>query len=143
MLLRYYDSAGIEADYNPRSGDVCLRPAADFRRLLRDAEGVITLLAGAVVVLAATPDGMVLRVGTRSGPLNDIDIDVSGHEGARVLEIAWPTGEVDRLSYAVTGWIEGDPTPGVEPEDFDFGLFLRNVRRDSARQRRMSGNADD
>ncbi len=33
--------------------------------------------------------------------------------------------------------IKDDPTPFVDEEDFDFGLFLSNVAKDESRQRRL------
>lgn len=143
MLLRYYDRVGVEADFDPNTGDLRLRPSLDFRQLLRDAEGVFTILAGVVLVLAPTSAGVTLRVSSRSSPLNGLLVEVIGDQAHRVLQIGWPTGEVDRLAYVVSGWIDADPTPGVEREDFDFGLYLQNVRNDPARQRRMCGISDD
>lgn len=143
MLLRYFDRAGIEADFDHGSGALHLRPATDLRRLLRDAQGVFTILSGAVLILETTPAVVILRVGQRSGELNDLGVEVSGNEGSRTLEITWPNGHIDRFCYAATGWIDNDPTPSVEREDFDFGLFLRNVRNDPGRQLRMSGLSDD
>ena len=142
MVLRYYDAAGIEAEFNPSGAYLRLRPSADFRRLVSEAEGVFTVLGGTVLVLLTTPAGATLFVGQRSSPLQDVSVAVSGGEHERVLEIHWPTGDVDRIKYTVTGWIESDPTPGVDREDFDFGLFLRNVRYDLARQQRMCGLGD-
>lgn len=34
-------------------------------------------------------------------------------------------------------WFENDPTPMVEKEDFDLGLFVRNVLSDPPRMRRV------
>ncbi len=143
MLLRYYDRAGIEAEFDLVTNNLRLRPSDDFGRLLREAEGTFTLLGGTVLVLITTKAGVQLRAGSRQGPLNDAEVTLAGHDGDRVLEIRWSSGDVYRLGYTVTGWIESDPTPGVEREDFDFGLFLQNVRYDSERQRRMCGLADD
>lgn len=143
MLLRYYDRAGIEAEFDPTTNSLRLGSSDDFGRLLREAEGTFALLGGAVLVLTTTTAGVHLLAGSRRCPLNDAEIVLAGHDGDRVLEIRWPSGDVDRLAYTVAGWIESDPTPGVEREDFDFGLFLRNVRYDPERQRRMCGLADD
>lgn len=139
MLLRYYDRAGVEATFEPTSGDFRLRPSTDLGRLLRQADGVFTVLAGVVLVLVTSQEGATVRVGSRSSPLNDVVVDVNGGPSDRVLTITWLSGEVDRFPYVVTGWIDSDTTPGVELEDFDFGLFLCNVRYDPARQRRMRG----
>ena len=89
------------------------------------------------MILSATLDEVTLRVGSRVSPLNDVGIEVSGDDSLRTLEIAWSASEVQRLQYAVVDWIENDPTPFVEREDFDFGLLLRNYRTDPARQLRM------
>ena len=143
MLLRYYDRVGIEAEFDERTGDLRLRPSPDTDRLRRDAKGSFTLLGGAVVILTITLDGVTLRVGSRASPLNDVGIEVSGDDTLRTLEIAWSASEVQRLQYAVVDWIENDPTPFVEREHFDFGLFLRNLRTDPARQLRMRRRSGD
>jgi len=35
--------------------------------------------------------------------------------------------------------IPGDPTPFIEDEDFDFGLFVRNISRSSERRKVLLG----
>ena len=54
------------------------------------------------------------------------------------LEISLKNGQLIRADYRVGGKIEGDPTPFVEDEDFDYGLFFENVVLNENRLRRIS-----
>jgi hypothetical protein len=46
-------------------------------------------------------------------------------------------GELLSFRYPSGPSLAGDPTPFVEPEHFDFGLFVANVANDPARLERM------
>ncbi len=56
-----------------------------------------------------------------------------------VLSILENGNEVMSVIYrdGLKDWIENDPTPMIEKEDFDFGLFVKNALSDKDRQRRL------
>ena len=64
-------------------------------------------------------------------------VNVQGHRNARQLKVF----QGDKLRFEVTYSLEGedqiipnDPTPFVEEEDFDIGLFISNISRDPKRR---------
>lgn len=58
--------------------------------------------------------------------------------GDAYVEILLNDGNSLTAHYSLGGKIAGDPTPFVEDEDFDFGLFFENVVLNEDRWRRMA-----
>lgn len=61
-------------------------------------------------------------------------------DDTRTLRVSGRNGSVAEVSYRrPTPWPPpgDDPTPFVEEEQFDFGLFVHNVIGDAARQERL------
>lgn len=54
------------------------------------------------------------------------------------LEVSLRSGQLVKIDYCIGGKIEGDPTPFVEDEDFDYGVFFENVVLNEERLRRIN-----
>ena len=58
--------------------------------------------------------------------------------GEANLDINLKYGRIIKVDYRVCDKIPGDPTPFLEDEDFDYGLFFENLVLDENRLRRIS-----
>lgn len=70
---------------------------------------------------------------------DDTVIDVSGNKKNRILKVQKNGQIVYAASYENTiPTFENDPTPFIEDEHFDFGLFMSNLSKDPARRARIA-----
>ena len=97
-------------------------------------------------------DGMMLAICGVAGRLfiiygNDMfelsgssRVDISGSGLRRKLHFAFDGGVSVEVPYSVREdmIIENDPTPMIDDEDFDFGLFISNVCSDVERRGRAT-----
>lgn len=86
---------------------------------------------------------LFLRVGSQCVPLKD-DVEITVDEltaADRILTITKAGRTIATLRYAIdlTQKFDFDLTPGVEDEDFDFGLFVYNIHKSDERQRILLG----
>ena len=92
--------------------------------------GVLTAIyvySGQLFLMAG---GKVINITER------VDVAVSGPVGARQLRVSNENGELMVVTYSVDNAkkFENDPTPFVESEDFDFGLFVSNIAASAERR---------
>ena len=98
--------------------------------------------------LGGTPVALFVREGTLNLLVGDklLRVDenttarLTGQGGNRVLTVYIKSSRQVTLPYRrPTPWppVEVDPTPMIEEEDYDYGLFLRNMIEDPERQRRI------
>lgn len=60
-----------------------------------------------------------------------------GHLGGARLRIGLESGNTLEVEYSTTEKIENDPTPFIDDEDFDFGLFFENTTSNQERLDRI------
>ena len=107
-------------------------------------EGWFADLSGVVAAIYKKGDELFVRVGGTELPLAaDVTAEVSGAASARVLVISKGGNAVVRCRYALDTSIRfpNDPTPQIEDEDFDFGLFICNVSKATERQMVLLGRS--
>jgi hypothetical protein len=106
-----------------------------------DPEGWFAFLGGTPVALFVRAGTVTLLVGDKVLPVDEnTAARLSDQGGTRVLTVYLGTRCEVRLPYRrPTPWppLEVDPTPMIEEEDYDYGLFLRNVIENRERQRRL------
>ena len=68
-------------------------------------------------------------------------IEVAGKPSDRILKILKNNKLLYEIHYSLDGEkiIDGDPTPFIEEEDFDFGLFMSNISSDKNRKNILLG----
>jgi hypothetical protein len=100
-----------------------------------DAKGVFMRLGDAVVVFHAQDGALLLRIGDDVVPLGGTTVELEG-EDLRKLRVLRNGDEIARLSYPtpIHPFVDWDFTL-AEEEDFDLGLFVRNVLASPQRQR--------
>jgi len=138
MLLHAHASFHRIAIFNPDTGDVEQRNRADAGEWLKEPlAGHYGKLAGTMVILYRLDDTLRLRIGADDFPLCCASrVEWRSAGGVSVLEVE-RDGDTTSLSYPEVSLIAGDPTPFVELEHFDFGLFIANVAADEDRTRRI------
>jgi hypothetical protein len=141
MLVQSHQSFDTVADYDPATQTFfAFSRRAEPARLSEPITGAYEILGGKRIVLYRRRNALYLDVDHRTIPLNEHSVDVLSAKSYRLLRISRGGNVVLELKYpapVLDPPVAEDPTPFVQEEDFDFGLFLRNVSRDTARQSRM------
>jgi hypothetical protein len=105
-------------------------------------DGFFSLLSEQFVALYRAEGALHLRLADlRVSLAPDVIVEVSGDVQRRVLVVMRSGTEVARLQYALDprSYFKDDPTPFLELEDLDFGLFISNVSKSPERQRVLLG----
>jgi hypothetical protein len=115
-----------------------LGPAADAASR-GDAKGVYMQLGDALVVLHALDGTLTLRIGDDAVPLGGTTVELEG-EDLRKLRVLRDGEEIARLSYPnpIHPFLDWDFSL-AEEEDFDLGVFVRNVLASPTRQKFLRG----
>lgn len=131
-----YTSVG---EFDPATGDLV--------ELARDAldatppSGHYARLAGTLVVLYRDGRDLWIRIGGTARNCADKGTSIEWGRSGTASRLALSTDgrEVAAVEYVVVGEGGGpaDPTPFADPEDWDFGLFVKNVLDDVGRSERI------
>jgi hypothetical protein len=136
VRVQYHERFDVIAEFDPASGRIQpiprptgLSPAA--------TEGWFSILAGTCVVFYRSSAHLWLRVGDQTFDLDgEASVDWRVEDGSAVFAAADDTGQV-LLRYRAGPFsgpsISDDPTPFVEDEHWDLGLFIANVMFDEER----------
>jgi hypothetical protein len=102
----------------------------------RPTDGFYSILGKTFCAVVRSGGKLLIRIGeTQMELTDDVSIEVSGPNSSRLLVVTREGIPHVRHEYSCpNGQIEGDMTPFVEDEDFDFGLFLSNLSRNPKRQ---------
>jgi hypothetical protein len=141
MLLQSHRSFDTMARYDPATGQVeIFSRSARPDRATGPLSGVFGEIGRGRMLLYRTAGVLCLEVGGLRLPMAGLDIQVRVEQGHRLLRIVSEGRVIVALPYEpphLDPPLSADPTPFIEDEDFDFGLFLQNVSRDPSRQARM------
>ena len=100
--------------------------------------GVYSILSSTFVAIYRFEGQLFIRIGDNCIPLSDeVVVSVRGENNARELLILEAGKEVCKINYELDAsrWFEDDPTPFIDEETFDFGLFLSNISKSESRKR--------
>lgn len=105
-------------------------------------EGIFAILSAVFVALYKFGQGLFIRIGDQCIPLtDDVVVTVRGDVGKRLLTVEKAGKEIARFIYVLDSSkkFPDDPTPFIDDEDFDFGLFLSNISTSDKRKRVLLG----
>ncbi|MEV7598946.1 hypothetical protein AB0O91_16335 [Kitasatospora sp. NPDC089797] len=124
MLIADFDRYGRGADFDPATGRLGSGRAVDPAEAVHGHYG---RLGRTDVVFYRGADGLRLRAGE-----HDLPLDAATPVRHRIAEpeCVLTVGRSVELRYPVPPeWygLADDPTPFVEPDHFDLGLFVANV----------------
>lgn len=105
-------------------------------------DGYYSILSNAFCAVFRSENQLYVRIGDKTVELTgDVEISVHGPPENRVISLKAGGTRVSH-SYALSSAsIDGDVTPFVEDEDFDFGVFLANIASNPERQAILRGEA--
>lgn len=139
MLVQSHTVFNEVAEFDPETGALEVFPRSIDERV--EIRGHYAILSGVLVVLYRTGDGLNLRIGstvlvggellsvTHARKVTDCRLSVT-RSGVPPLEINYTVSLLDPP-------LALDPTPFVEDEDFDFGLFISNVLQSPTRRQQI------
>jgi hypothetical protein len=142
MLLQSNPSFDTLAEYDPETGRFeTFSRRAEPTRVTGPICGEFDYLDGKRVMLYRLGDNLYLEIDGQKLPLDKHTVELRRVNGRRLLQVLFTDGRVvTELIYdppKIDPPLHLDPTPGVEEEHFDFGLFLHNVSHNPPRQMRM------
>jgi len=143
IWLQSNDKYNEVAEYDPEKGTFTIM----YRNTLGNnapmsTDGFFTILSSVLLMLYKFDKELFIRVGDLCIPLSDdVVATVSGDARNRLLIVKRSGEEVVHLNYMLdhSKKIPNDPTPFIEDENFDFGLFLSNVSVSDMRKKVLLG----
>jgi hypothetical protein len=141
MILNRHTVFDTLADFDPTTGAFAtFSRAGEPGRASGLVSGAFEYLGGRRVLLFRVAGVLYLQVEGQRMTIADHTIELRSVGGCRVLRVLSDTTVVLELPYdppIIDPPLSEDPTPFVEEEHFDFGLFLANLSRDRGRQGRV------
>lgn len=141
MIVQAFDRVDQTARFDPESGRLEVLPAGGPGDGAGSPQGHFGFLGGTSVVLYRSGDALRLRVGDKDVVADEgIAVTHTRSGGSCALTVLDRATErpLATISYAAPDDSVGeefDPTPFVDAEDFDLGLFLANVTGDPDRRK--------
>lgn len=138
IWLQSYNKFDEVADYDHDSGGLHLFSRRDMgENSPRKTEGSFAFLSSVLFALYRHDERLFVRAGERCFPLSsDVTIDVRGSSANRCICIAECNVLQLTLTYEVEDkGIDRDPTPFLDDESFDFGLFISNISKNPDRMK--------
>lgn len=143
MLVHSHNSFWVVADFDERTGEL-----NEFRR--RSAEdppvsavrGEFITSRGGSAVFYRHHELLWLRIGevVRAFDGDGCEVQWRRAFGRATLDLLDRGVSVASVQYAPgPGGEDDDPTPFADQEDWDFGLFVKNVLENEGRSRRVFG----
>lgn len=105
-------------------------------------DGTFAVLSAVFLALYKLGQELFVRIGDQCIPLtNDVTVIVSGPANKRLLIVKKAGNEIANFNYVLDASkkFSSDPTPFIEDEDFDFGLFISNISTNDKRKRVLLG----
>lgn len=141
MLLNSNRVFDTLAEYDPTTRMlVTFSRAAEPERARSHVSGVFDYLGGKRLVLYRAGEDLWLDIDGMPIRIDTIGIKVECRGEERLLRAFSSDHLVFEVGYELPKLdppIADDPTPFIDEEDFDFGLFLQNIARDKSRQARI------
>jgi hypothetical protein len=132
MLVQYHDRFDVVGEFSPSSGHLRVQPRPPGLSP-SGTEGWFSILAGVAVVFYRQANHLWLRIGERVFDLDGgASVDWRREGDVAVFRVEDSSGEV-AVTYQAGPNLDPDPTPFIEDEDWDLGLYIANVLFDEER----------
>ena len=143
MLLQSYKVHDVLADFDPVTGAFLqFSRGAEPARAAGQEAGDFDYIDGKRVLVFRFDGNLYMQVDDQRMRLDEISVELRCPNGRRILCVLSRGKAVLELTCdppVLDPPLSDDPTPFVEEQDFDFGLFLANLSRDRSRQSRIYG----
>lgn len=103
-------------------------------------DGFYSVLSSTFVAIYRFEGELFIRIGDKCLPFSDeVVVSVRGEDDDRELLILEAGKEICKINYELDASLqfEDDPTPFIDKEDFDFGLFLSNISKSENRKQHI------
>ena len=143
LWLRSREEYDCLATFEPSVGTLkkySLRALGDKAPSITD--GCFSEVEEGILILYRSVGNIFFQIYNKIFLINDkIEIEVFGPREKRKLQVVRDGKVIYETTYTPPGpgMIEGDPTPFVEEEHFDFGLFVSNISKNPGRKDRFLG----
>lgn len=145
MRIDSHDRFENVSDFDPPTGSLQERNRAlEGGSSPALVEGHYARLSGVLAVLYRLDACLWLRIGEVARNLDEVGVVVGWWhvQGDSTLELMERGAVVAEVHYRpCPGGGSEDPTPFAESEDWDFGLFVKNVLGNEGRRSRIYGGA--
>jgi hypothetical protein len=145
MILKRHTVFDTLAEFDPGLGTFStFSRAGEPGRAAVQLSGAFDYLGDKCVLLFRLAGVLYVQVDNQPITLADHTIEVRSIDGHRVLRVLSDGEAVTELTYdppIIEPPLSEDPTPFVEEEHFDFGLFLAHLSEDRGRQARVYGGS--
>lgn len=144
MRVQSFDRFDVVGAFDEGGGAIATYRMDEMPTALRSepTRGRFGFLSGLLVCLYRAEDGLWLRIGGRAARLAD-DVKPTWSPSDPLVTLALLDGPdvLAKVDYAPgPEWgppLSDDPTPFVEAEDWDFGLWIVNIATTPERAARM------
>lgn len=140
-LLQSHEKSDRVAEFDPSSGKLEeFSRSKDLQRASQDPVGSYGKVGTKTVILYREGGNLLLRIDGRDFDLAQHTVRITRIGSTRRVRLLRCLSTVSEWEYQVPVLeppLSHDPTPFIEEEDFDYGLFLENISRDIARQSRL------
>lgn len=155
VLLRSNERHIDLAEMDHATGKYTMLPGGQSKNgARRDTCGSFSFLSGVFVALYCFEKALFLRIGEACLALgDDLVVHIQGIEPTqeliaqrarldRTLIVEKAGSEITRLHYVydLSGQFPDDPTPFIDDEGFDFGLWISNITKSPERQQVLLGS---
>jgi hypothetical protein len=141
MLIRSHSSAWRLAEVDPATGRIFVLPIwRTWTRRNEKTSGWFGRFGNDLVAIYSHRGLLYLTLGSGGVPFESVIVEYSSHDTTH-KRLRLRQGDEGLLTAEYTAGraqFSGDTTAGLEPEQFDFGLFLYNLSNDPARVGRLA-----
>lgn len=141
MILERYTIFDEMGHYDSSSGTLTtFSRMTEPSRASSEISGHFDYLGENCVLLFRLAGVLYLQIEHQRMTMADHTIELRSDGGHRVLQVLSDSKVVVEMTYdppIIEPPLSEDPTPFVEEEHFDFGLFLANLSRDQGRKARI------
>lgn len=140
MLIRSHSSFWRLADVDPDTGRVTLLPIwRGWTQRNQETKGWFAGFSEGLVAIYSHHGQLYVTCGAAHVLFKSIDVEYSSAGKKKRLRLRRSNELLFAAEYRVRiPQFANDPTPHVDPEHFDFGLFLHNLSEDAARIERLA-----
>lgn len=142
-LLRSHETAWRSAELDEATNTIRVLPV--WEGLLRRSDptkGWYSRLGGSILAVYPTDGELLFHIDGETVPFDDrLAIQLMREEGHTTLTVRRDGRNLSNVQYRTPRVLTAtnrDLTAGIEPEQFDFGLFLQNLSLDPERRRRLA-----
>jgi hypothetical protein len=138
MILKRHTVFDTMANYDPTTGAFAtFRRASGHTEETEQIAGSFDYLGDRLVLLFRQGGVLYLQIDDLKTPMHEYTVELQSTGNHRELRLLCSGKVVSAIEYAapiLDPPLALDPTPFVDEEHFDFGLFIANVSRDPTRQ---------